>query len=203
MRHGHTRGSYRDHTPEYKIWEAMKRRCANPRDTSFANYGGRGITVCARWLYDFPAFLADMGSRPTPKHQIDRIDTNGHYEPGNCRWVTAREQMRNVRYNQRVTWRGETRCIAEWAEVTGLCDKLLYSRISRGWDPERALTTPSRVTRRRAALHRVLTVNGVTRTVREWASITGLKPKTILARIYKGHDEASAVTAPLDARCAG
>lgn len=199
-RHGMTPRGYRNHHPLYKIWEAMLRRCRNEHDTSYANYGGRGVTVCARWTASFTAFLADMGERPSPRHTLDRIDTNGHYEPSNCRWATQREQMRNVRYNQRVTWRGETHCIVEWAEITGISDKALYSRVARGWDPERALTTPARAMRKRGSLHRVLTVGGVARTVREWAAITGLKPKTILARIYSGHDEAAAVTAPLDPR---
>lgn len=82
--------------PEYGVWAAMLRRCTNPNAKDYPNYGGRGITVCERWL-DFAAFHADMGDRPTPDHSIDRIENDGGYESGNCRWATRSEQMRNRR----------------------------------------------------------------------------------------------------------
>lgn len=78
-------------TPTYRTWTAMKSRCADPRNASYPAYGGRGISVCERWL-DFEAFLADMGERPSLDHSIDRIDADGNYEPGNCRWLTRAEQ---------------------------------------------------------------------------------------------------------------
>ena len=84
--------------PERRAWSAMWTRCRNRRCRSFPNYGGRGITVCARWA-EFSAFLADMGPRPSPNHSLDRINVNGNYEPGNCRWATYTEQQRNRRDN--------------------------------------------------------------------------------------------------------
>ena len=82
-------------TPENTVWRKMKERCYNKNKDNYSYYGGRGIKVCDRWLNDFEAFLYDMGERPTPKHQLDRIDSDGDYEPGNCRWVTKSENMIN------------------------------------------------------------------------------------------------------------
>ncbi len=85
------------YTPEYRAWQGMKRRCYNPRTESYADYGGRGITVCDRWRNDFKAFFADMGLRPSPEHSVDREKVNGNYEAGNCRWATWEEQANNRR----------------------------------------------------------------------------------------------------------
>lgn len=83
--------------PEYKSWAGAIQRCTNPNDAAYANYGGRGIKVCDRWLESYENFLADMGRKPNSRHSIDRINNDGNYEPGNCRWATAYQQRHNRR----------------------------------------------------------------------------------------------------------
>src|SRR5919106_2312632 len=90
-------GEARPRTPEYHSWLGMIRRCTNSKATGFKHWGGRGISVCDRWRNSYLAFLEDMGRRPSPEHSLDRINNNGNYEPGNCRWATSSEQRFNSR----------------------------------------------------------------------------------------------------------
>jgi hypothetical protein len=80
---------------EYWIWVQMKQRCYNPKATRYEFYGGKGITVCKRWIESFDAFILDMGQRPSKRHSIERRDNNGNYEPNNCYWATYEEQRKN------------------------------------------------------------------------------------------------------------
>lgn len=142
-------------TPEYRSWAAMIQRCNNPRNKNFAYYGGRGILVCERWQHSFAQFLADMGPRPSPKHSIDRINNDGGYEPGNCRWATQEQQKGNKRTSRVMDLNGEQLHLAEVARRLHLPRELIRDRIDKlGWDAEKAFTTPLRTmqrTRRRAA----------------------------------------------------
>ena len=129
---------------EYNIWSGVIKRCTNPKCRAWKNYGGRGITICDRWRHSFANFLADVGERPSIKHSLDRYpDQNGNYEPGNVRWATAKEQCRNKRNNRLITLNGETRCVAEWADVLGLKASVISNRLHFGATPEQALRPQS------------------------------------------------------------
>lgn len=134
----------------------MKQRCYNPKKPCFLRYGGRGITVCSRWLESFENFLADMGPRPVGT-SLDRINNGGNYEPGNCRWATAKEQQRNTRYNVKITVGGITKSVTEWSELNNIPRAAIFQRLKLGWPVKKAVTTPTwTVTRwtRRAELER-------------------------------------------------
>lgn len=135
--------------PEWKAWYNMRHRCLNPFCTSWEHYGGRGIRVCERWE-SFEAFYADMGPRPDG-HSLDRIDNNGNYEPGNCRWATCSQQAKNQRHPRRserrsqkmVTIDGRTRSIRAWCLEIGIVSvATAYQRVRRGWDPVDAMKSP-------------------------------------------------------------
>lgn len=131
------------HSATYKAWQSIISRCTNPNDAvSFSRYGGRGITVCDRWLHSFENFRADMGDRPSPEYSIDRIDNDGNYEPGNCRWATRTQQARNRRSCRLIQYNGITATLADWADRLGLPKQVLYNRIRKGWSEERALLEP-------------------------------------------------------------
>jgi hypothetical protein len=135
----------------FRIWNAMKTRCYNPKFKDFDDYGGRGITICDDWLKDFIKFEEwSLSNGYQDSLSIDRINVNGNYEPNNCRWITMKEQARNRRNNRmdtvKVTAFGETKSVIDWLEddrcnlktTTGI----IY-RVGAGWIPEEAISKPS------------------------------------------------------------
>lgn len=132
------------HAPEYYVWHSMLDRCRCLTSRNSKNYGGRGITVCDRWL-DFSSFIADMGPRPSSKYSLERINNDGSYCKSNCRWATRKEQMRNKRTNRVLTYAGKTMCLAAWSDETGINQDALWMRLKLGWPVERALTEPIKI----------------------------------------------------------
>jgi len=117
-------------TPTYYSWRAMLCRCFSPRTDGYEYYGGRGISVCDRWQ-KFENFLADLGTRPTGT-TLERQDTNGNYEPGNCYWATAKQQAANRRNNRNLTYEGKTFCQSEWSGRLGTYPQKLYRWLKKG-----------------------------------------------------------------------
>lgn len=138
--HGHNRPGRKTRT--YNIWALMRQRITSPTAGSYNYYGGRGIKCAERWS-SYENFLEDMGECPEGL-SLDRIDVNGNYEPGNCRWVTHKEQCQNKTNSRFITVDGETLTISIWSDRTGLSFRTIASRLRLGWPPDKAVKTPSR-----------------------------------------------------------
>lgn len=125
----------------YQSWLSMKQRCCNPNFEDFHNYGGRGITICDRWLMSFENFLFDMGLMPeNGNYTLERINNNKGYYPDNCKWETFKNQQRNRRNNHVISYNGESLTVAEWGDRTGIKPNTILIRIRRGWSIESALS---------------------------------------------------------------
>jgi hypothetical protein len=129
-------------TIEYNCWIRMKRRCCNPKDRKFKDYGGRGILVCARWVNSFESFLKDIGKRPSSMHSLGRINNDGNYEPGNVRWELPIEQANNCRSNHKILYNGKNLTISQWGRIIGTSPDNIYSRIGNGWSEIESITIP-------------------------------------------------------------
>lgn len=140
------------HKAEYHAWHNMIRRCHDATCEAFSDYGARGISVCQPWRESFPAFLSDVGPRPSRLHSLERENNEDGYHPDNCLWATKAEQMRNTRSNHWLTLNGRTLCITDWAKETGIAVTTITARLRYGWTADRALTTP--VGRRNTGIHK-------------------------------------------------
>ncbi len=123
---------------EYNSWREMKTRCCNEKSRNYKYYGGRGITICDRWLNSFQNFYEDMGEKPKGL-TIERINNNGNYKPSNCRWATRKEQGNNKRNNHILNCGRLSLTVAQWARILDIKAHILYTRIYRGWSVERTL----------------------------------------------------------------
>lgn len=149
--HGHCR---RDEdgvrfSETYRAWRDMKNRCFRPQTDRYPRYGARGITVCRRWM-TFANFLADMGPKPLgpTKFYLDRIDNDGNYEPGNCRWVDGRTSASNTSHSRHLTYDGRTMTLTQWARELNKGVSTILFRLKSGWDVQDALMRPVRPIRR-------------------------------------------------------
>jgi hypothetical protein len=142
-RHGET-GS-----PTWIVWMSMNQRCNNPNHKSYKDYGGRGIKVCERWK-SYENFVADVGYRPAKGLQLDRIDNERGYEPGNCCWATPRQNCNNRRSSRYLEFGGERLTVAQWADRLAGSRAALKKRIQNGWSVADALTRPFKAQRNSA-----------------------------------------------------
>jgi len=178
-------------TPEYKAWKAMKQRCFNPNNKRYSDYGGRGIGVCDRWKNSFQNFLADMGSRPTAKHSLDRINNDGDYCFDNCKWSTKAEQANNRRNNKPlITIENETLTIADWAKKMGFSASVIYRRLELGWSEFDAVMTP-------VETDRLIAIGSKTYTISEWTTEMGFSASVIYRRLELGWSDYDAVMTPV------
>jgi hypothetical protein len=127
--------------PEYTAWEGMKQRCNNPKAGHYEIYGGRGISVFEEWN-TFENFYNYMGKRPSKFHSLDRINTNGNYEPGNVKWSTKKEQSKNRNVTIFLSLFGIRKTLGEWSEITGIKFNTLRSRMDAKWPKSLLLSTP-------------------------------------------------------------
>jgi len=132
------------HPIEHATWVRMNARCFNKKHHRYKSYGGRGIIVCPQWKDSFEQFFRDMGRRPSNRHTIERIDVNGNYEPGNCRWATREEQARNLQRSVYVEYEGQRMLLLDVCEKLGLKRGVVYGRLKIGWTLAQALSVPVR-----------------------------------------------------------
>lgn len=129
---------------EYQSWSCAKTRCTNENINRADRYSGRGIIMCDRWFNSFENFYQDMGKRPSKKHSLDRIDNNGNYEPGNCRWATQTEQMNNTSINVLIDVNGEMLTRGQISKRYNLNYSTIRYRIAAGWDINKIISTRPR-----------------------------------------------------------
>lgn len=164
--------------PEYSAWTNMKQRCRNPASPTWEHYGGRGIRVAPRWD-SFWLFFHDVGRRPGSEWSLDRIDVNGDYEPENVRWASKSQQSRNRRNNNRLTFKGQTKCIQDWADELGISPSTIRGRLGSGWSIKDTLTKKVR------AIERAIEFRGESQTVSGWAEALGITVAAMCSRLNR------------------
>lgn len=171
------------------VWGTMKARCLNKNHNRFHVYGAKGVEICDEWLYDFDSFYNwSMKNGYRKGLSIDRVNVEGNYEPSNCRWVTMKAQQNNRSNNIFITYKGETKSVMEWHEVTGIGHKTLIYRYHKGLTPEEIMENPLDYN------EKILKFEGKEQSISAWARETGIKNYTIQARLYAGWTIEKALT---------
>lgn len=187
----------------YKTWESMKSRCYNKNDGKYSKYGGRGIRVCDEWLgkhgaKNFAEWAYHNGfdeSKKQKEQSIDRIDVNGNYEPGNCRFTNAKVQANNKTNTVFLEYGGKRKSLQELAEETGIKEGTIRWRLNNGYSTERALTEKVRKTK--GSGRKYVNYKGIVKTVSEFSRDFGFEPKIIYARLERGWTIERALETPI------
>lgn len=181
---------------EYKSWKAMKSRCYNINVKNYKDYGGRGITICDEWKNDFTAFIKDMGRKPSENYSIDRIDNNGNYCKGNCRWATDKEQANNKSINHYLEYDNQKLTMSQWAEKLNISIYVIRRRInSLNWSIEKTLTTPVRNLVKNTIP--IFEYNGESLTLTEWSKKININKSTLHTRLSLNWSVEKIVTTPV------
>jgi hypothetical protein len=175
----------------YLAWQNMKKRCDNPNNKSYKNYGGRGIKYCSKWEV-FDGFWEDMKDGYAENLTLDRIDVDGDYCKDNCRWVDRNVQANNMTTNNLITYNGETMTEAEFSRKYSLDYELFRHRLQDGWTVERAMEPVKQ--------KEEITYNGVTKTVTKWAEERGMTYHQLKKRLMRGWSIDKALNQPLRKR---
>lgn len=164
----------------YQCWSDIKQRCYNENNKAFHNYGARGIIMCDEWLDNFEKFKQwSLENGYNDNLTIDRINTNGNYEPSNCRWTTRKTQANNRRNNHLITIDNETHTLEEWISIKDFNKNTIMTRIMRGWKDEDLFNDLNDQELK-------IEINGVKKTLNEWSDETGIKKNVIISRKHSG-----------------
>jgi hypothetical protein len=168
----------------YRIWAHMKERCHNPMCADYKNYGGRGIMVCNEWEEFTPFYKWAMANGYKDNLTLERIEINGNYEPENCKWIPKAEQANNKRNNRLISYKGQQKTLAQWANILGLRYGLLHTRLSCGWSVKRVFETPGP----ESGLGNIKTITyrGKSKSIAQWARDLGIPYKVLYGRLYRG-----------------
>lgn len=173
---------------EYTSWYEAWRRCTQSDHPGYKNYGARGIQVCRRWTR-FENFYADMGPKPTKKHTIDRIDSDGDYEPSNCRWATRAENLANRRVTVRITKDGITKTLKDWCGDLNIPYFTAIDRMKRGYTVDEILhqgSLQSAKSHERSRMDVLVDLNGTSKRLSEWCRDIGIPFDRAYRRYRKG-----------------
>ncbi len=179
---------------KYATYLSILRRCYDTECKAYQTYHARGVTVAEEWLHavdGYKKFAAHLGPKPSSLHSVDRVDNNRGYEPGNVRWATMKEQMRNTSVNRIIEAFGKKQCVADWAEEFKMVEQVLRGRLWKGWSPELALTIP--VGDSKYSQPHFINLDGMEEHLHVVAKRYNISPNTLKSRLAKGIDTATAI----------